>query len=35
MKYHPDVNHDADAEEKFKELSEAYGYYQMMKKTKI
>ena len=25
MKYHPDVNHDADAEEKFKELSEAYG----------
>lgn len=25
MKYHPDVNHDEGAEEKFKELSEAYG----------
>ena len=25
MKYHPDVNHDPGAEEKFKELSEAYG----------
>ena len=25
MKYHPDVNHEEGAEEKFKELSEAYG----------
>ena len=25
MKYHPDVNHGEGAEEKFKELSEAYG----------
>jgi len=25
MKYHPDVNKEPDAEEKFKELSEAYG----------
>lgn len=25
MKYHPDVNHEPGAEEKFKELSEAYG----------
>ena len=25
MKYHPDVNQEPDAEEKFKELSEAYG----------
>ena len=25
MKYHPDVNHEECAEEKFKELSEAYG----------
>ena len=23
-KYHPDVNHDADAPEKFKEVQEAY-----------
>jgi len=25
MEYHPDVNNDADAEEKFKELTEAYA----------
>ena len=23
-KYHPDVNHEADAEDKFKEINEAY-----------
>jgi len=36
MKYHPDRNpDDADASEKFKELSEAYEIFQMIKKDRL
>jgi molecular chaperone DnaJ len=33
-KYHPDVNKEADAEEKFKEIQEAYEFFQMMQRDR-